>query len=111
MTAEHQDQRDQRDDPNWFKEETGEGIENNKRQRVDRVENQGVELSVEDVLQVLEDPSTGAYKNAVLYSAGETALEYLVRSVLFVKGIRTDIWQQYTGVVEEAFGEWRKQGL
>jgi putative DNA primase/helicase len=35
---ERRDQRDQRDDPNCFKEEEGAVIENNKSQRVDRVE-------------------------------------------------------------------------
>ena len=69
------------------------------------------ELAVEDVLQVLEDPNTGAYKNAPLYAAGETALEYLVRSVLFARGISTEEWESYTGIVEEAFEEWRRRGL
>ena len=64
-------------------------------------------LTTTDVLQVLEDPSTGAHRNALLYTAGETALEYLVRSVLFARGIPTEDWQRYTGVVEEAFEEWR----
>lgn len=67
------------------------------------------DLTVEGVLQVLADPSTGAHKNALRYSVGETALEYLVRSVLFAKGISTEGWQQHTGVVEEAFKEWRKR--
>jgi hypothetical protein len=67
-------------------------------------------LTVAEVLRTLENPNTGAYKNALLYAAGETALEYLVRSVLFAKGIPVEDWQQYTGVVEEAFEEWRRRG-
>ncbi len=67
-------------------------------------------LSAADVLQVLEDPNTGAYKNALLYSVGEMAFEYLVRSVLFARGIPTENWQHYSSVVEEAFEEWRKRG-
>ncbi len=65
-------------------------------------------LTITDVLQVLEDPNTGAHKNALLYSAGETALEYLVRSVLFARGIPTETWQHHAGLVEEAFEEWRR---
>jgi P4 family phage/plasmid primase-like protien len=71
----------------------------------------GQELTIAAVLQVLEDATTGAHKNALRYSAGETALEYLVRSVLFARGIPTEDRQQHTGVVEEAFEEWRKRGV
>jgi hypothetical protein len=70
----------------------------------------GQALSVENVLQVLEDPTTGANKNAQRYAAGEAALEYLVRSVLFAKGISVEEWQSYAGVVQEAFEEWRRRG-
>ncbi len=65
-------------------------------------------LTITDVLQVLEDPNTGAQKNALLYSVGETALEHLVRSVLFAKGIPTETWQHHAGIIEEAFGEWQE---
>ena len=106
------EQRDQRDAPDSSREETPGVEENNESQRVDRVENPSAKLSVlsvEGALQVLEDPSTGAHKNAQRYLAGEAALEYLVRSVLFAKGIRVEEWQSYAGVVEEAFEEWRRR--
>ena len=74
---------------------------------VSSVSGEVVALSVAEALRILEDPNTGAYKNALLYSAGETALEYLVRSVLFAKGISTEDWQQHARTVEEAFEEWR----
>ncbi len=105
-----EEQHDQRSDPNCFEEEDGEIMENNERQSVDRVENPAAELTVESVLQDLEDSTTGAHKNALRYLAGETALEYLVRSVLFARGIPTEPWQQYAGLVEEAFEEWRRRG-
>jgi P4 family phage/plasmid primase-like protien len=110
-SAEHLDQRDQRNDPHCFKEEEPPISENNKAQRVDRVEEATAELSSSEALQILEDPTTGAHKNALLYSAGEMALEYLVRSVLFARGIPTEDWQQYAGVVEEAFEDWSRRGL
>ncbi len=68
-------------------------------------------LTTAEVLRVLEDSTTGAHKNALRYSAGETALEYLVRSVLFARGIPTETWQHYAGLVEEAFKEWRRREL
>jgi P4 family phage/plasmid primase-like protien len=117
--VESRDSRDSRDSSNCFgngpvaSEEAGGEVEvTNKGKRVNHVKgvNAAAGLSAADVLQTLEDPSTGAHKNALLYSAGETALEYLVRSVLFSKGISTEEWQQYAGVVEEAFEEWRKRG-
>jgi hypothetical protein len=110
VPADQQDQRNQRNDPNCFKDANGDIIENNKSQRVDHVENPSAGLSVEGVLKILEDSNTGAHKNALRYSAGETALEYLVRAVLFARRIPTEGWQQYTNVVEEAFEEWRKRG-
>jgi P4 family phage/plasmid primase-like protien len=64
-------------------------------------------LTPADALQVLKDPTTGAHKNANLYAEGGTSLDYLVRSVLFAKGIPTGGWQRYTSVVEEAFEEWK----
>ena len=75
---------------------------------VSSVSGEVVALSVAEALRILEDPNTGAYKNALLYSAGETALEYLVRSVLFARGIPTETWQHHAGLVEEAFEEWRR---
>jgi P4 family phage/plasmid primase-like protien len=110
-SEEQHDQRDQRNDPYRFKEEKPPISKNNTAQRVDRVEQVSAELSTLEVLQVLENPDTGAHKNALLYVAGETALEYLVRSVLFSKGVPTEAWQQYASTVEEAFEEWRRRGL
>jgi P4 family phage/plasmid primase-like protien len=82
--------------------------ETNKEDRVNRV-NAVNGLAVADVLRVLEDARTGAHKNATLYAAGETKLDYLIRSVLFAKGIRTEDWQRYTDVVEAAFEEWQRR--
>jgi P4 family phage/plasmid primase-like protien len=66
-------------------------------------------LTAGEALQVLEEPNTGAYKNALLYAAGEAALEYLVRSVLFAKGIPSEGWQRHARAVEEAFEDWRRK--
>jgi P4 family phage/plasmid primase-like protien len=77
----------------------------NKEDRVNRVNN----VSAVSVLRVLEDTKSGAHKNAVLCAAGETKLDYLVRSVLFALKIPTDDWQQYTDLVAAAFDEWRKR--
>lgn len=94
------------------KQEGGDSQITNKENSVSFVSSVSEEVSpalaITDVLQVLEDPNTGAHKNALLYSAGETALEYLVRSVLFARGIPTETWQHYAGLVEEAFEEWRR---
>jgi len=78
---------------------------------VSSVSREAAALTAAEALQVLEDSNTGAYKNALLYSAGEAALEYLVRSVLFAKGVDTESWQRHASVVEEAFEEWRRRGL
>ena len=66
-------------------------------------------LTVEDVLEVLEDPTRGAYKNAPLYVAGEIKLDALTRSVLYAWGMDSGDWPRYSGVVEEAVEEWRRQ--
>ena len=66
-------------------------------------------VSASSVLRVLQDSKTGAHKNAVLYAAGGTKLDYLVRSVLFALKIPTDDWQQYTDLVAAAFDKWRKR--
>jgi hypothetical protein len=66
-------------------------------------------VSVVDVLRVLEDASTGAHKNALLYASDKTKLDYLVRSALFTLKIPTDDWQQYTDLVEAAFDKWHEQ--
>jgi hypothetical protein len=66
-------------------------------------------VSIAAVLQVLEDTSTGAHKNATLYAAGDTKLDYLVRSVLFALKIPSEKWEEYKGIVAEAFDRWHEQ--
>jgi hypothetical protein len=67
------------------------------------------DLTTKDVLEVFEDPTRGAYKNAPLYAAGEIKLDALTRSVLYARGMDTCEWPRYSGVVEEAVEEWRGQ--
>jgi hypothetical protein len=97
------------------KQEGGDSQKTNKGNSVSSVSSVSGEapaaLTVADALQVLEDPNTGAYKNALLYSAHETGLEYLVRSVLFARGIPTEEWQSHARAVEEAFEDWRRRAL
>jgi hypothetical protein len=66
-------------------------------------------VNVAGVLQVLEDTKTGAHKNALLYAAGDTKLDYLVRSVLFALKLPTEGWEGYADVVAEAFDRWHEQ--
>ena len=110
-----QDSRDSRDPTNCFgfgetpRKEGREGEEGpketNKEDRVNAVNG----VSVADVLRVLEDASAGAHRNALLYAAGETKFDYLVRSALFALKIPTDEWEQYTDLVAAGFDEWRQR--
>ncbi len=63
-------------------------------------------LEKQDVLTQLARPGTGPQKTARTYLAGETKLEYVVRSVLFARGLGTEGWERYKPVVEEALEEW-----
>jgi P4 family phage/plasmid primase-like protien len=64
-------------------------------------------LSAQDVFAEFSRTSSGPAKTAVTYLAGETKLEYVVRSVLFARGLSTEGWERYKPIVEEALEEWR----
>jgi hypothetical protein len=62
-----------------------------------------------DVLAEFSRTGSGPAKTATTYLAGETKLEYVVRAVLFAKGISTGAWERYRTAVEEALEEWSRQ--
>jgi putative DNA primase/helicase len=66
-------------------------------------------LSLRNVLAEFSRSGSGPAKTAATYLAGETKLEYVVRSVLFARGIDTEGWRRYEPVVEEALEEWGRQ--
>ncbi len=66
-------------------------------------------LGSEHVLEELGREGSGPQKTARTYLAGETRLKYVVRAVLFAKGMDTDGWEKHAPVVEEALEEWGRQ--
>jgi hypothetical protein len=67
------------------------------------------DLRTQDVLAEFSRTGSGPAKTATTYLAGETKLEYVVRAVLFAKGISTEDWERYRSAVEEALEEWSRQ--
>jgi hypothetical protein len=67
------------------------------------------DLRTQDILAEFSRTGSGPAKTATTYLAGETKLEYVVRAVLFAKGISTDYWERYRTAVEEALEEWSRQ--
>jgi P4 family phage/plasmid primase-like protien len=65
-------------------------------------------LPVESVLEELGKDGSGPQKTAKTYLAGETKLEYVVRSVLFARGMNTEGWEELASVVEEALRSWEE---
>lgn len=63
-------------------------------------------LQAQDVLVEFSRVGSGPAKTAQTYLAGETRLEYVVRSVLFARGLDTDGWERHKPAVEEALEEW-----
>lgn len=63
-------------------------------------------LSKGTVLAEFDKHGSGPQKTAKTYLAGETKLEYVVRSVLFARGLDAEGWERYKPVVEEALEEW-----
>jgi P4 family phage/plasmid primase-like protien len=63
-------------------------------------------LAVSDVIEELENPASGPAKTAATYLAGETQLEYVVRSILFARRMDSEQWERHTSVVEAAVREW-----
>lgn len=68
-----------------------------------------VGLSTEAALAELGADGSGPQKTARTYLTGETKLEYVVRAVLFAKGMPTDGWERHRTVVEEALEEWGRR--
>jgi putative DNA primase/helicase len=66
-------------------------------------------LSAQDTLAEFSRNGSGPAKTAATYLAGETNLEYVVRSVLFVKGMPTEGWERHKPAVEEALEEWGRR--
>lgn len=67
------------------------------------------DLKPRDVLAEFARGGSGPEKTAKTYLAGETRLEYVVRAVLFAKGMDNGDWEQYAPAVEEALEEWGKR--
>jgi hypothetical protein len=66
-------------------------------------------IDVPDVIAEFDRAGSGPAKIAATYLAGDTKLDYVVRAVLFAKGIDTDGWQRHAPTVEAALKEWSKE--
>jgi len=75
-------------------------------ERSERSEGGAGNLAVSDVIEELENPASGPAKTAATYLAGETQLEYVVRSILFARRMDSERWERHTSVVEAAVREW-----
>src|SRR5215207_6529092 len=75
-------------------------------ERSERSEGGAGNLAVSDVIEELENPASGPAKTAATYLAGETQLEYVVRSILFARRMDSEQWERHTSVVEAAVREW-----
>jgi putative DNA primase/helicase len=67
------------------------------------------QLGVGAVLEELGREASGPQKTAKTYLTGDTKLEYVVRAVLFARGMSTDEWECHRTVVEEALEDWGRR--
>jgi hypothetical protein len=61
------------------------------------------------LLEELGRDGSGPQKTASTYLAGETKLEYVVRAVLFRRGMGTEGWERWAPAVEEALRMWEEK--
>ena len=65
-------------------------------------------LTVEDALAEIRVANSGPAKTAAVYGRGQTRFEYLVKAVLYARGLAMDDWERHAPVVEAAFERWTR---
>jgi putative DNA primase/helicase len=70
-------------------------------------EGSATSLSAQDALAEFSRNGSGPAKTATTYLADETKLEYVVRAVLFARGMPTEGWERHKPAVQEALEKWR----
>jgi hypothetical protein len=67
-------------------------------------------LTVGEALAEMVKPGSGPAKTAAVYGRGETRLEYLVKAVLYARGMETGGWERHAPAVEAALVELAARG-